>query len=124
MLVSVCLHRMIEEYRVFLEYLSFPSFAKLMEAARLTNESVRRSSKSDVNIRPSHAPMGRQMQRKRPILVAINDTREAGPTSSKRPYEKKERYSALPPLLSDTKRAIVLLEQRVKDRVIRLPCIN
>lgn len=31
-LVSVCLHGMVEEYRVFLEILSFSSFAKLMKS--------------------------------------------------------------------------------------------
>lgn len=42
-MVDVCLHDMANEYRVFLENPSFPSFSKLMEAAKRTNESVRRT---------------------------------------------------------------------------------
>lgn len=44
-LVNVCLHGINDEYRVFLENLTFPSFSKLMEAARQTNEFVGRTSK-------------------------------------------------------------------------------
>lgn len=36
-LVDVCLHGMVNEYRVYLENLTFPSFSKLMEAARRNN---------------------------------------------------------------------------------------
>lgn len=33
---------MVDEYRVYLENLSFPSFLRLIEAVRRTNESARR----------------------------------------------------------------------------------
>lgn len=42
-LFDVCLHGVIQEYHVFLENLSFPSFSKLMDVARRTNESIRRT---------------------------------------------------------------------------------
>lgn len=45
-LVDVCLYGMMEEYRIFLENIFFPSFSRLMEAARCNNDSVRRTSKS------------------------------------------------------------------------------
>lgn len=56
MLVRVCLRGMTEKYRVFLE--SFPSFAKLIEAALGTKEFIRRSSKSNMDDRPNSAPAG------------------------------------------------------------------
>lgn len=46
-LVNVCLHGMNNEYEVFLETLTFSSFSKLMEAARKTNESIRRIPKAN-----------------------------------------------------------------------------
>lgn len=53
MLVSVCLHGMAEENMLFLENLSFLSFAKLMKAARRTNDSVRKLSRCSTSLRPS-----------------------------------------------------------------------
>lgn len=46
MLIDVCVHGMMKEYRIFLDNLSFSSFSKLMEAARGANESVQPSTKS------------------------------------------------------------------------------
>lgn len=46
-LVNVCLHGINDEYRVFLENLTFLSFLKLMEASRQANETVRRTLKSN-----------------------------------------------------------------------------
>lgn len=66
MRVSVCLYGMAEEYKAFLENLSLPSFPKLMEAARRTNEWVHRSSKFGARAKPSEILIGRCMQRKRP----------------------------------------------------------
>lgn len=43
-MIDVCLHGMANE--IFLEYLTFPSFSRLMEASRRTNESVRRAARS------------------------------------------------------------------------------
>lgn len=42
-LVNVCLHSIMEEYKIFFENLSFPSFSRLMEVALCTNKLVRRS---------------------------------------------------------------------------------
>lgn len=44
-LINVCLHGINDEYRVFLEDLTFLSFSKLMKAASQTNELVRRTPK-------------------------------------------------------------------------------
>lgn len=46
LVVNVCFHGMAEEYRIFLENLSFSSFSKLIDAKRYTSESVLRSSSS------------------------------------------------------------------------------
>lgn len=43
MRVNICLHSMLEEYRIFLENLFVSSFSKLMETARLTNGMVHRT---------------------------------------------------------------------------------
>lgn len=52
--VNVCLHGMMEVYKIFLENLSFRSFSKLMEAPERTNESVHRTSRSSAATRPNH----------------------------------------------------------------------
>lgn len=44
-LVNVCLHGILNEYRLFLKNLSFPSFSRPMRAVRQTNKSVIRTSK-------------------------------------------------------------------------------
>lgn len=53
-LVDVCLHDMLEDYRIFSEDLSFPSFSKLMEVDYGTNESVHRTSRSSPVVRPNN----------------------------------------------------------------------
>lgn len=117
MLVSICLHGMTEEYRVFLENLSFCSFAKLMEAARSTNESVHRSSRLGTSARLGQAPIGLQMQKKGPIFSADDNIREAMPFGWKAAtFERRERYPILPPFPCGAKRA--LLYQWVKDHVL------
>lgn len=52
-LVNACLHGMLDEYHVYLENLSFLSFFMLMEAARRTNEFVKRTSKWSCASRPN-----------------------------------------------------------------------
>lgn len=59
MLVNVCLHRMSDEYRVFLENLTFPSFLKLMEASKHMNEFVRKTPKPS-QVVPIVRPMSRK----------------------------------------------------------------
>lgn len=51
-LVNVCLYGMANEYCVYLENLTFPSFSKLMEAARRTNESIRKPSRPTTSSYP------------------------------------------------------------------------
>lgn len=60
-LVDVCLHGMNDEYRVFLENLTFSSFLKLMETARQTNESVRRTPKANRTF-PRARPFAKRKQ--------------------------------------------------------------
>lgn len=95
MLVSVCLHRMTEEDRVFLEPI-FPLLSKLMEAARRTTSwcpdprSLARASK-----KPGHP-----IQKKRLIFAAHDDAEEARLSRLKQPtFERKEKLpnsTALP----------------------------
>lgn len=56
MLVDVCLHGIANEDGVYLENLAFPSFSKLIEAARRTNESVRKPSRPAINNHSGIAP--------------------------------------------------------------------
>lgn len=90
-LVDICFHSMMEECIIFLENLSFLSYSKLMEAARNTNELVRRTSRSSSTTRPSHPPMVRPSSRKRLIVRALNNKgKEAGLSSLKRrPFDKR-----------------------------------
>lgn len=123
MLVSVRMHGMTEEDNVFQENLSFPSFSKLMEAARCTNESISRSLKPGTSTMPGQAPIGQQTEGKSPTFMA--HTGEARSSGSKRPtFERNEKYPVLPPFPYSVKRVIVLLDQWVRDRVIRLPYVE
>lgn len=70
MLADICLHGMTEENGVFLEDLSFPSFSKLIEAARWTIELIRRPPKLNTSARPSQAPAAQPHAQKGLILVA------------------------------------------------------
>lgn len=45
-LVDLCLQGLIEDYIIYLENLLFPFSSKLMEAARPTNEPLRKTSRS------------------------------------------------------------------------------
>lgn len=74
-MVDVCLQWHDHEYRVFLENLMFPSFSKLMEAARRINESVRRTPRSSLPNHPSLVE--RPFPRKRPIVTAVEKYQEA-----------------------------------------------
>lgn len=58
-LVNMCLHGMNDEYRVFLENLMFSSFSNSMEAARRTNESVRRTPKASRTF-PTARPLSKE----------------------------------------------------------------
>lgn len=105
------LHGMLEEYRVFLENLPFPSFSRLRESARRTNESVRRTSKSSSINRPN--PLARLASRKRSIIATLEKGKEVRPLSSKRPsFNKKESWQhlVLPAFPCGTKKATALVE--------------
>lgn len=99
-LLNVCLHRILEEFRVLLENLSLSSFSRLMEVARRTNGSVRRTLRSSSTSCPSF--MIRLPPRKRPIVAL----------EKKRPSFKHERqpFPVQLPLPFDVKKATTLLE--------------
>lgn len=69
MFINVCLHGMLEEYRIFMEKLSFASFSKLMEAAHRTNEPVCRT----LRFRSTSYPSSDSLSEKRPIFVAFEN---------------------------------------------------
>lgn len=81
----MCLHRMINEYPVFLEDLSFPSFFRLVEAARRLNESVKRT------LKPSSAShsnlMVRPFRSKRPIVATVENDQETRPLNRTMPLQ-------------------------------------
>lgn len=107
--IDVC-HSLLEDYRNFLENLPFPSFFKLMEAARHTNESISRTSRSNLAVRPNPSDLA---SRKRPMAATLKNGNVARPTNLKKPiYGRKEhmQFPILPPLLCDVKKAIALLE--------------
>lgn len=47
-MVDICVHDMTNDYPVYLENLIIPSFSILIEAAKRTNESVRRTHDQDL----------------------------------------------------------------------------
>lgn len=128
-LVDVCLQDMANEYQVYLQNLTFPSFSKLVEAARRTNESVRNPSRPAINSHSGVAP--RSFPRKRHVIAAIEDGREAKPPRSKKPYfrqgykadnrQGKKSYPVLPTFPYGNKKAVALLNQWVKDETVTLP---
>lgn len=122
-LVKICLHAIVEEYRIFLENLSFSSFSKLMEAPRLTKESMHRTSRSSSAARPIHQPTVRPAPRKRSIVATIDRDKRSKTFNSKRSsFEKRKPKESpcLPPFPCSTKNDAGLLERWVKDQVIRL----
>lgn len=129
MLVDVCLHGMPNEYRVYLENLTFLSFSKLIEAVRRTNESVRKPSRPTINSYSGVAP--RSFPIKRPVLAAVEDGQEVRPPKSKKPSFRqgyktdnrpgKKSYLVFPPFPCGIKKVITLLNQWVKDEAVTLP---
>lgn len=61
-LVDICLHGMIEDYRIYLKNLSFSSFSRLMEPVRWKN----RTRQKDLEIQFSES-----MSKKKLMIVAI-----------------------------------------------------
>lgn len=131
-LVDMCLHGMVNEYRVYLENLTFPSFSRLMETARRTNESFRKPSRSVINTHTSVAP--RPFHRKRSMIAAVEDSQGARPPRPKRPSFKqgykndskagKKSYPVLLPFPCGIKKALALLNQWIKDEAIVLPHVD
>lgn len=118
--VRFYLHDMTEEYRVPLENLSFPFFAKLMEAARGPTS-------------PCEGPRNLTWA-SGPIQLSWGDEHRKGGRSSwqttakgrpdrhiRRNPTKERKIRGLPPLPCNEEKATALLEQWVKDRVVCLP---
>lgn len=110
-LANACLHGMMKEYRTFLENLSFLSFANLMEVARCTNESVRRTSRSRYVAPPSL--IAQPSLKKRLITTLEKDKRVKAFTSKKPAYGRREtrQYVLLPPFLCRAKKVAALFDQ-------------
>lgn len=132
MVVDVCLHGMVHEYRVYLENLTFPHFSKLLEAARRANESVRKPFRPTINSHSGVAP--RSFPRKRFVIADVEDGQEARPPRLKKPSYRpgykgdnrqgKKSYPILPLFPYGFKKAIALLNQWVKDKTATLPHVD
>lgn len=112
---------MMEEYRIFVENLSFPSFSKLLKAATHLNVSVRRTSRSDFVVQPR--PVVESTSKKGPMAVTLKKSRGINTSSSKKPtYDRKEprQYPILSPFPCGAKKAVALLEQWIIYGVVCL----
>lgn len=87
-MVDICLHDMVNEYCVLVEILSFPSFFKLMEAARWTDEYQKMTPKPSLVSCPSL--VARKFSRKRPIVAIVEKSPEAMPSNWKKPPYRRE----------------------------------
>lgn len=76
-LLDLCLQGLIEDYIIYLENLLFPFSSKLMEAARPTNEPLRKTSRSSSLIWSSS--LVRSAPKKRPLVLAIEKSKGALP---------------------------------------------
>lgn len=110
MLVDVCLLRMIEEYCIFLKNLSFPSFFKLIEAARHPKESLRSSSASWSS---SSSYLVATFDRERDL-----DRPSQGTNPGKM---RAQEVSILPPFPYGLRKVIILMDKWVKNRSVSLP---
>lgn len=90
-MVDICLHGIANKYRAFLKNLTFPSFYKLMEAARRTNELVMRTPRPSLasHLGPATGPFSR----KRPIVAAVEQSQETKPSRSKKHSFRQEYKS-------------------------------
>lgn len=95
-LIDIYLHGMTNEYRVYLENLTFPSLSKLMEATRRTYRSFGRTPRSSLVNRSG--PVPRQFPRRRAVVAAVEDNQETRPprlkrTSSRQGYKSDSRLN-------------------------------
>lgn len=116
MLVDVCLLGMMEEYRIFLENLSFYSFSKLMELARHTNEQYYPVLPVDLARTPHHE-RGPLLQPSRKENAPDYWNKKKSTQDRREPTE----FPTLPPFPYDPKKVATLLDKWVKGRDIPLP---
>lgn len=76
--------------------MSRPSFFKLIEVARCTNESMCRTSRSNSTVRYSPAPIIRPAPRKRPTVETLDKGKGFRPSSSMKPAYGKVEPRAVP----------------------------
>lgn len=84
---------MVDEYRVHLENLSFSNFSRMMEAARGTNELVRRISRIGLTSRSNLSSSGIKplpLPRKRPIIEAVERSQGPRLSTSKKSFYRQE----------------------------------
>lgn len=86
-LVDVCLYGLIEDYRIYMENLSFSSISWVMQAARRTNWSVITNSRPSSLIRSSSVV--RCAPKKRPINATVKKGKGAKVPSEKISHRKK-----------------------------------
>lgn len=109
-----------------------PPFSKLVEAARCTKESVKRTPQLSLANRSN--PTVRPFHRKRLIVAAIERSRESKPSRPERPSfkqeyklkcrQEKKAFAFLPSFLYCIRKGTALIEQLVKDFVIFFPHID
>lgn len=107
-------------------------FLEVDEVVRRTNELVRKPPRLAINSHSGVAP--RSFPRKRPMIAAVEDGREARPSKSKKPSfrqnykannrQGKKSYPVLPSFPCGIKKALTLLNQWVKDKVVTLPHVD
>lgn len=106
---------MIEDYRVYLENLSFSSFLQLTEAMGRTNEFVRKTLNSTLMII--------FVLKKTPMILAVEKNKELRLQIEESALQKKRNQTI--PILSSfpyrAKRATSLLEQWIKDNAVHFP---
>lgn len=112
MLVDVSLHEMIDGHQIYLDNLSFSFFLRLKEAARSTNDSIRKT-----------LSMIRSMLKKMHVIPAVEEIKEVKSSSlRKTPYNRREieRFRLFPPFPCEAKKAKALLEKWIKENAIHL----
>lgn len=76
MLANVCLHGMLDKYRIFLEICLSQLFFRL-DVDRPTNESVCRTSVSSSVVQPSPSSIIRPASRRRPVVMTLEKVKRS-----------------------------------------------
>lgn len=109
LLVHMFLHSRLEEYRMFLESLSFSSFSKLMEASRYSNDSVRKA----LQLSSTSWSNPKTASRKKSIVATIKEGEGFRPFDSKNRHIREEGPGSCP-FHCDPKKVANLLTDRLE----------